>query len=121
MKNIIKNIKSKAMSLKSKAVTGLAALTATMMTVLPTYATQDVTINNLTGLDVNALLGKIVGIVLTIAQGIGIVLLVSGIFQLIMAYKDDNADSKTRGIQLAIVGVVLITFKTLLSGVGIIS
>lgn len=114
MKNLVKKI-------KNKAVTAMAALTAALMTIVPAYATNNVAIGDLTNLSVNQLLGKIASIILTIAQGIGVVLLISGIFQLVMAYKDDNADAKTRGIQLAIVGVVLITFKALLQGVGILA
>lgn len=120
MKNLIKNIKAKASKLNKKATAVMAAFAATLMSIVPAYATQDVTIGDLTNLSVNQLLGKIVGIILTLAQAIGLILLVSGIFQLVMAYKDDNADAKTRGIQLAIVGVVLITFKAILQGVGII-
>lgn len=114
MKNLVKKI-------KNKAVTAMAALTAALMTIVPAYATNNVTIGDLTNLSVDQLLGKIAGIILVIAQGIGVVLLISGVFQLVMAYKDDNADAKTRGIQLAIVGVVLITFKALLTGVGILA
>lgn len=123
MKNLVKNIKAKTSALVEKTknfVKPALVAVAAALTTMPGYA-ADITIGDLENLSADALVGKIVGIVLTLARYVGIILLVTGIYQLIMAYKDDNADAKTRGITLAIVGIVLITLKALLKTFGIIT
>lgn len=60
----------------------------------------------------DSVINQVIDVILTIARYGGIVFAVTGIFQLIMAYKDDNADAKGRAITLTIVGIVLVFLKT---------
>lgn len=114
MKNFLTTVKSKALTLKDKVLNKsmplLTAIAGVIATVEPTFATNET----------EALVTSVIDIVLDMARYIGMVLVVTGVFQLVMAYKDDNADAKTRGIQLAICGIVLIGLKSILDGVGII-
>lgn len=118
MNKLLNTVKSKALSVKEKALNkampALLAVAGVLSTIVPGYALPG------EGTSPETLITSIIGIVLTLARYIGIVLVVTGVFQLVMAYKDDNADSKTRGVQLAIVGVILIGLKTLLTTAGLI-
>lgn len=64
-----------------------------------------------------SIIGKVLGIVLQIFLYIGVVLLVWSIGMLILAFKNEDADSKTRAIMLLIVSIVLIGLKPLVTGV----
>ncbi|MCI9545800.1 MAG: DUF2460 domain-containing protein [Lachnospiraceae bacterium] len=115
MKNFLTTVKSKALTLKdkvlNKSMPALLAIAGVLATIEPTFATAT---------DPDALVKSIITIVLKMARYIGMVLVVTGVFQLVMAYKDDNADSKTRGIQLAICGVILIGLEAVLTAAGIL-
>lgn len=69
--------------------------------------------------DASSILSSIIGIVLGIARYVGIALLVYAIYQMIMAMKDDNADSKSRAMQLIVVSIVLIILKTIIAQIKI--
>ena len=56
---------------------------------------------------------KIINLVYTMFKYIGIVLALWGIGSLIMAFKNEDADSKTRAIMSLIVGVALVTLQAL--------
>ena len=118
MNKLLNTVKSKALSVKEKALNkampALLAVAGVLSTIVPGYALPG------EGTSPETLITSIIGIVLTLARYIGIVLVVTGVFQLVMAYKDDNADSKTRGIQLAICGVILIGLEAVLTAAGIL-
>ncbi len=110
-------IKSKALTIKNKVLNKCKPALLAVATVLASTAGYA-----LPGADTSPdqLVTSIIGIVLTLARYIGIVLIVTGVFQLVMAYKDDNADAKTRGVQLAIVGVILVGLKAILTAAGLV-
>ena len=56
---------------------------------------------------------KIINTVFTIFQYIGILLALWGAGSLIMAFKNEDADSKTRAIMALIVGVSLVSLRAL--------
>lgn len=62
----------------------------------------------------------VINIIFEVAKYVGIVLAVSGIFQLILAYKDDNADGQSRAVRLVVVALVLLGLKTLVKLTGLI-
>ena len=62
----------------------------------------------------------VINIIFEVAKYVGIVLAVSGIFQLILAYKDDNADGQSRAVRLVVVALVLLGLKTLVQLTGLI-
>ena len=72
-----------------------------------------------TDANVSKVLSGVVNIIFTVARYVGIVLGISGIFQLILAYKDDNADGQSRAVRLVVVALVLIGLKTLVNVTGL--
>ena len=64
---------------------------------------------------VNNLLGYIFGIF----RYIGIMLLAWGIGQLVLAFKNEDGDSKSRAIMLILASIVLMSVGTIMGGLGI--
>lgn len=60
-------------------------------------------------------IGNIVSIISMIARVVGILLGVYGLYKLIVAFKDQDANGITQGIGILAVGVILIRFKTIVS------
>ncbi len=85
----------------------------------PMLLTDTVTIN--TGLDLDRLFGGIVSIIIKIALYAGIALAVGGVFSLVLAYKDDNADAQAKAVRVIVVGGALVGLRALLGLAGIIS
>lgn len=63
--------------------------------------------------DEHNLVSQILGIVTKIAMYIGIILLAWSIVMLVLAFKNEDADSKSRAIMLIVVSVVLIAIRPL--------
>lgn len=61
--------------------------------------------------------GLLIGYVLKIFQYIGALLLVWAIAQLILAFKNEDADSKSRAMMMLMVGVILCVLKPVVQGV----
>lgn len=76
-------------------------------------STEDVKAENL--------VAKLAGTILDIFQWIGVLLLIWSVGQVVMAFKNEDADSKSRAMMMAIVSIMLITLKTILEAIGIIS
>lgn len=85
----------------------------------PLLLTGGVTIN--TNLDLDQLFGGIVSIIIRIALYVGIALAVGGVFSLVLAYKDENADAQAKAVRVIVVGGALIGLRALLGLAGIIS
>lgn len=73
-----------------------------------------------TDLDMDSLFASMAGIIIKIAFYVGALITVGGIFALVLAYKDDNADGQTRAVRLIVVGVVLVGFEAILQIAGIL-
>lgn len=101
---------------------GIMAAMTVGMTTVPAFCPPagGVTVNTTTT-DMAVLAGGIAGIILQIFQYIGILLLILGVGQLVLAFKNEDADSKSRTIMLIFSSIALIGLKALLVGVGIIS
>lgn len=112
-KDKIKMIGSK---IKTKLFSAIATLMTTVSASLPASA---VTVN--TNMNTEQLLGGIVDFICKLALYIGIVITVTGIFMLIMAYKDDNSEQQTRGVRVAVVGAALMGLQALLRLTGLVS
>ena len=63
------------------------------------------------------LISKVLGVICDIFLGIGVLLLAWSVGMLFLAFKNDDADSKSRAMMMMIVSIVLIAFKTILKGV----
>lgn len=121
----ISKLKDKCILTAGKIATAFtSAMIAMNSFMIPVYADETdgsgtTTINK--DLDSDALMGGIIDTVLQVFQWIGILLLVWGIGQLIMAFKNEDADSKSRAIMMIVSSVLLIGLKGLLNIVGIIA
>jgi hypothetical protein len=83
------------------------------------FLTVLTTIN--TNLDLNSLFGGVVDIIIQIAMYVGIALAVGGVFSLVLAYKDENAEGQSRAVRIIVVGGALIGLRVLLQTAGLIN
>lgn len=116
MKNLIKKTKEKAVKLNRCVTAGFMSLMFMICSAVPASA---VTINpNAT---TEGLVGGIIDVVLKVAFYIGFVLAAVGVFTFIFAFKDDNAESQSRGARLTVIGVVLIGLEVIIKLTGLVS
>ena len=115
MKNFVTKISSKGKSLY------LSAMMMLMCSSFVTTFCNNGSYNVNQGATVEGVLGGVIGIVMKIAFWVGAVLGVSGVFQLILAYKDDNADGQSRAVRLVVVALLLIGLPTFIKMTGLIS
>ena len=90
-----------------KVVAGSSFLSAAAINAMTAYAGGSATANKMVH---SAILT--VG---NIGRYIGLILLVWGIMQLVLAFKNEDADSKSRAIMITIVSIVLITLPNIIS------
>lgn len=72
-------------------------------------------LNESSGSGTNNMLGNIINIIAMLARVVGILLGVYGLYKLIVALKDQDANGITQGIVLLAVGIILIMFKTIVT------
>ena len=118
---------SKAHSLTQKILTGAAAFSAAVGTaVTPVFAQDDeaafgsVTLNPDSTPGANAMMGKIIGVLLGISKYVGIALVVYGVYEVVMSFMQNQPEAKTKGIVMALAGAVMITLKSILTGMGLV-
>ena len=85
------------------------ALSAASACIAPTAYAADPSV------DSDKLLSQFVSIVVQLARYIGVILLVWGVVMLVLAFKNEDADSKSRAIMLIAVAVVLVAMSTFLT------
>lgn len=109
IKSFFKNIKDKTKKGAAAiyATLGTAALSTTSVFALPSG-----------DMDADSMMTKIIGQILNIVRYIGIVLLVWGVIQLVMAFKNEDGDSKSRAAMMLGISIVLIGMKSLLNAIG---
>ena len=88
----------------------------TSTSVLKTFTTYDELFSKLMK---DSRFTNIVAIILAMFRWVGIVLLVWGVAQFIMAIKRTDAESKSDAIQTIICSIVLISLKSVIEGLGI--
>ena len=106
---------------KVSAAISTTAFAVSMMA-MPAYAggfDQSVTISNTDNLDAGSLMGKIIGILLTITRFVGVALVIYGVYEIVMSFMQNQPEAKTKGIVMALAGVVMIALKSVLQGMGI--
>lgn len=106
--NKIKNFLMKA---DEKRTVAIASITSAMAAIIGTTGMYAGTASNI----VKSLLSYVFGIFFWI----GVVLLAWGVGQLVLAFKNEDADSKSRAIMLIIASIVLMSVGTIFSGLGI--
>ena len=67
------------------------------------------------------MMGKIIGILLTISRFVGVALVVYGVYEIVMSFMQNQPEAKTKGIVMALAGIVMTTLKSVLSALGVIS
>lgn len=67
------------------------------------------------------LVGTILGFIVKIFFYIGVILLLWAIGQLVLAFKNDDADSKSKAAMLLVVSIILMVIKPVFDGLGIIT
>lgn len=72
-------------------------------------------------LNANDLMGKIIGILLTITRFVGVALVIYGVYEIVMSFMQNQPEAKTKGIIMALAGVVMIALKSILQGLGVVS
>lgn len=112
MKTTLSQVKSKASYLKNYLVGAYLGASVMASSMNPVGA-AGITIGegNIEGAD--ALIGNLLGFVTSMARYIGIILLVWGIIQFIMAFRNEDADSKSRSIMVCVMAIVLISVKSI--------
>lgn len=100
-----------------------AAVPATVamgtMTAFADFGSDDVTITG--GGDAATMMGKIIGILLTITRFVGVALVVYGVYEVVMSFMQQQPEAKTRGIVMALAGIVMTALKSILSAIGVVS
>lgn len=103
------------------AVTAMASLTGTQVFAAADNAWGDEVSITASGTDASSLMGKVIGILLTITRFVGVALLVYGVYEIVMSFMQNQPEAKTKGIIMALSGVAMIALKSILSGLGVIS
>jgi len=76
-----------------------------------------------TGSDTDAddIMGKVIGILLSIARYVGVGLIIYGVYEVVTSFMQNQPEAKTKGIVMALSGAALTGMKTILKGMGVIS
>lgn len=113
--NIFKKMNKKLALAGAVATTAFSAMPMTALA----GTWEEVTISN-NSPDAGALMGKIIGILLTITRFVGVALVIYGVYEIVMSFMQNQPEAKTKGIIMALAGVVMIALKSVLSSLGII-
>lgn len=105
-----KNFATKMEKKVEKALAPVVTAAAAMGLTPDVYATTTVAGGNNAATDA---IQQIVNVVFKIFQYIGVVLALWGAGSLIMAFKNEDADSKTRAIMSLVVGICLVALRAL--------
>lgn len=96
-------------------------IAAVMITLLMIVCVMNVSLANNYVSTIKSLINNMVGIIGTIFQAVGVVLAVYSVGQLILAFKNEDADSKSRASTMMVVGVVLIALPGILKALNLTS
>lgn len=118
MKKKARSIANKAMAIASVGAAVPATMAMTATTAFADFGTDDVTIAS--GGDAATMMGKIIGILLTITRFVGVALVVYGVYEVVMSFMQQQPEAKTRGIVMALAGIVMTALKSILSAIGVI-
>lgn len=108
--------KTMAFGMAASAVTAMTANTA----LAGGFTGENVSITN-SNADAGTMMGRIIGILLTICRFVGIALVVYGVFEIVMSFMQNQPEAKTKGIIMALAGIVMTALKSVLVGIGVVS
>lgn len=86
----------------------LVCLVALVLTIVPTFATASAPP------ELSKLMEQMIGYVGLIFRVVGIILAVYAIGQMIMAFRDENPDAKTKATTLLVVSIILISLPSII-------
>lgn len=86
-------------------------LTVTMLTINPAFADASI----------SSIVSQMIEIIEQIFVAVGVILAVYSVGQLIMAFKNEDADSKSRASTMLVVAIVLVAFPTLIEALDLTS
>lgn len=112
---------SKRKGRKLAAFMSSVMMTASLMTMQASADGWDTVTVGGQNADAAQLMGKIIGILLTITRYVGVALVIYGVYEIVMSFMQNQPEAKTKGIIMALAGAVMITLKTILSSLGIVS
>lgn len=67
----------------------------------------------------DAVMGNVIGFLLTMSKWVGVGLLIYGVYEIVMSFMQNQPEAKTKGIIMAFAGVILIALKSVLKTMGI--
>lgn len=103
MKGLLNKIKLNARTAKLMCGSAIAASTAAVVGASATTA--------------SGLVSNLLNYVFGIFKYIGLLLLAWGVGQLVLAFKNEDADSKSRAMMLVVVAIILTVLSTVFTGV----
>ena len=109
MKEFFSKAKNKVTNIASRCKREAVALTAVAASAMP----MTVSANG------GALMSKLLEVIVMIFRYIGILLLAWSIGMLVLAFKNEDADSKSRAMMLLVVSIILIGIEGILNIVGV--
>lgn len=116
-KNKVKGIIARA------AAFGMAASSVATMTAAQVFAGDDfgsVTVTG-DGVSANTVMGKVIGMLLTITRFAGVALTVYGVYEIVMSFTQNQPEAKTKGVIMTLSGVIMVALKSVLQGFGLIT
>lgn len=105
MKGLLNKIKLNARTAKLMCGSAIAASTAAVVGA------------SATGTTASGLVSNLLNYVFGIFKYIGLLLLAWGVGQLVLAFKNEDADSKSRAMMLVVVAIILTVLSTVFTGV----
>lgn len=84
------------------------------------FGGESVSINN-SGGNAGDLMGKVIGVLLTITRFVGVALIVYGLYEVVQSFMQNQPEAKTKGIIMALAGIACTALKSILVGLGVIS
>lgn len=116
--------KKKKCGLFRKIMTGAGIMSAmASMSATTAFAAsfgEDVTVTANGSTNATAMMGKIIGILLTITRFVGVALVVYGVYEVVMSFMQNQPEAKTKGIIMALAGVVMTALKSILVAIKIV-
>ncbi len=113
----VEAIKKKMNTFRFGVMTGMAS-GAGMLMGMPVKAFDEVTVDA-EGVDAGQAMGAVIGVILTIMRYVGVAMVIYGVYEIVMSIQNNQPEAKTKGIIMALSGVVMIVIKNLLSAFGI--
>lgn len=70
--------------------------------------------------EADTMMGKIIGVLLTITRFVGVALIVYGVYEVVMSFMQNQPEAKTKGIIMALAGAVMTALKSILVALGVV-